>query len=81
MKKLLSRWPGFHSLAVAALLGCLVQIISVPAAHASSDIPLHHWAYDAIERLTAMNIIDRAMLTQRPYSRMQAAKMWHAPSN
>ncbi len=74
MKTLVSRWPGFHLLAVAAWLGCLVQIISAPAAQASSDLPFHHWAYDVIDRLTAMNIIDRAMLTQRPYSRMQAAK-------
>ncbi len=74
MKHCLSRLPGVHALTVAAWLGCLVQIITVPAAHASSDLPLHHWAYDAIERLTAMDIIDRAMLIQKPYSRMQAAK-------
>ena len=74
MKKLLSRLPGIHALAVAAWLGCLVQIITVSAAQASADIPLNHWAYEAVERLWALDLIDRAMLVQKPYSRMQAAK-------
>jgi hypothetical protein len=44
-------------------------------AHASVNLPLHHWAYDAIERLTVLGIIDEAMLTPKPYSRKEAAKM------
>ena len=44
------------------------------AAQASADIPLNHWAYEAVERLWALDLIDRAMLVQKPYSRMQAAK-------
>ena len=43
-------------------------------AYASVNLPLHHWAYDAIERLTAMGVIDRAMVVAKPYSRKQAAK-------
>ena len=74
MKKLLSRLPGIHALAVSAWLGCLMQIITVSAAQASADIPLNHWAYEAVERLWALDLIDRAMLVQKPYSRMQAAK-------
>ncbi|PWT71661.1 MAG: hypothetical protein C5B60_10655, partial [Chloroflexi bacterium] len=41
---------------------------------ASVNLPLHHWAYDAIERLTALGIIDSAMVVAKPYSRKQAAK-------
>ena len=41
---------------------------------ASVNIPLHHWAYEAIERLTALGIIDQAMIVTKPYSRKQAAK-------
>lgn len=41
---------------------------------ASVNLPLHHWSYDAIERLVALGIIDRAMITAKPYSRRQAAK-------
>ncbi len=49
--------------------------VLVPAgAYASVNLPLHHWSYEAIERLTAMGIIDRAMVVPKPYSRKQAAK-------
>lgn len=40
---------------------------------ASVNLPLHHWAYEAIERLTAMGIIDKAMIVSKPYSRKEAA--------
>ncbi|MGH7206962.1 MAG: capsule assembly Wzi family protein [Nitrospiraceae bacterium] len=43
-------------------------------AQASVNLPLHHWAYEAIERLTALGVIDRAMVVPKPYSRKQAAK-------
>ncbi len=41
---------------------------------ASVNLPLHHWVYEAIERLTALDIIDRAIVVPKPYSRKQAAK-------
>ncbi|TLY18890.1 MAG: capsule assembly Wzi family protein [Nitrospirae bacterium] len=40
---------------------------------ASVNLPLHHWAYEAIERLVALGVIDRAMIIPKPYSRKQAA--------
>ena len=43
-------------------------------AYASVNLPLHHWAYEAIERLTALGVIDRAMVISKPYSRQEAAK-------
>lgn len=46
----------------------------VGIASASSNVPLHHWSYDAIERLVALDLIDRAMVVAKPYSRLQAAK-------
>jgi len=51
-------------------LGVLVH----GGAYASVNLPLHFWAYDAIERLTAMGVIDRAMVVTKPYSRREAAK-------
>ncbi|PWT74102.1 MAG: hypothetical protein C5B60_07150, partial [Chloroflexi bacterium] len=48
--------------------------LCVGQAHASVNLPLHHWVYDAIERLTALEIIDSAMVVAKPYSRKQAAK-------
>jgi hypothetical protein len=43
-------------------------------AQAGVNLPLHHWAYEYIERLTALGAIDRAMVTAKPYSRKLAAK-------
>lgn len=51
----------------------VAQTTALRPAQASADIPLHHWSYEAIERLTALNVIDRALVIQKPYSRKQAA--------
>lgn len=58
------------------LVTLLVCLLFFPGrmAEASVNLPLHHWAYEAIERLTALGLIDQAMLTAKPYSRKQAAK-------
>ena len=56
-----------------ALLAGLLLLTATPAP-ASVNLPLHHWAYEAIERLTALGIIDRAMVVPKPYSRKQAAR-------
>src|SRR5437899_9001519 len=57
-------------LALMAVLGIMTSSTAV----ASVNLPLHHWAYEAIERLVALGIIDRAMVVTKPYSRKQAAK-------
>jgi len=57
-------------LALMAVLG----IMTSSTALASVDLPLHHWSYEAIERLVALGIIDRAMVVTKPYSRKQAAQ-------
>ncbi len=44
-----------------------------PSTRAAVDIPLHHWTYEAIDRLVALRVIDRAMLIPKPYSRNEAA--------
>ncbi len=54
--------------------GLILVQATIPAGTlASADIPLGHWSYEAIERLTALDIIDRALVIQKPYSRKQAA--------
>src|SRR3954469_2353940 len=53
----------------------LALATTAPAgAYGAVDLPLHHWAYDAIERLSAMGLIEGAMLGSKPYSRKEAAK-------
>ena len=68
MAALSGRW--LRHLALLAVLGFMT---STPAV-ASVNLPLHHWAYEAIERLVALGVIDRAMVVAKPYSRKQAAK-------
>src|SRR5437867_5645642 len=57
-------------LALLAVLGIMTSSTAV----ASVNLPLHHWSYEAIERLVALGVIDRAMVVAKPYSRKQAAK-------
>ena len=52
----------------------IVILLLDTGVEASVNLPLHHWTYETIERLTALGIIDRAMVVTKPYSRKQAAK-------
>src|SRR5437867_7271180 len=52
----------------------VLGIMTSSTAVASVNLPLHHWSYEAIERLVALGVIDRAMVVAKPYSRKQAAK-------
>lgn len=62
------------SLCLMGLLGVGLVLLNDGRAYASVNLPLHHWAYEAIERLTALGVIDRAMVASKPYSRKQAAQ-------
>jgi hypothetical protein len=55
------------------LLFSLVMGLPLPAL-GSVNIPLHHWSYEALDRLSALGLLDQAMMTARPYSRKQAAR-------
>jgi hypothetical protein len=60
---------------VAALVTCVFTLMCLAIeAEASVNIPLLHWAYQAIERLTALGVIEQTMVVTKPYSRMQAAR-------
>src|SRR5881397_1577964 len=63
-------WRWIRFLVIVAGLA----VLGTGWAQASVNLPLHHWSYEAIERLTALGIIDRAMVVTKPYSRKQAAK-------
>ena len=57
------------------LLVCLaLSVVWSGPVFASSNLPLHHWGYDAIERLIALGVIDRALVGAKPFTRMQAAQ-------
>ena len=50
------------------------SVLMCAPAQAAVNLPLHHWVYESIERLTAMGAIDRAMVSAKPYSRKLAAQ-------
>jgi hypothetical protein len=68
-----------NSLSFPALVGPIALLIlwtmlAPTTGMASVNLPLHHWTYEAIERLTDMGVIDRAMVVTKPYSRKEAAR-------
>lgn len=69
-------FEDLHSvmIALALVVSCVALLAAGEEAEASVNLPLHHWAYEAIERLTAMGVIDRAIVGTKPYSRKQAAR-------
>ncbi|HMZ56939.1 MAG TPA: hypothetical protein PKV55_16225, partial [Nitrospira sp.] len=55
--------------ACGLLLSLLLLMVWSGPAFASSNLPLHHWGYDAIERLIALGVIDRALVGAKPFTR------------
>lgn len=47
----------------------------ITSGYTSSNIPLNHWSYEAMERLVASGIVNTAMLNKRPLTRMDMAGM------
>lgn len=41
----------------------------------SSNVPLRHWSYDAIDKLVGHGLIDSAMITTKPISRLEMARL------
>ncbi len=44
------------------------------AGFVSTNVPLDHWSYDAVDRLIGQGLIDGSMLTTRPVSRLEMAR-------
>ena len=62
--------------------GLILVQATIPAGTlASADIPLGHWSYEAIERLTALDIIDRAWLFRSPIAGNRPPPLWAEPSS
>ncbi|MBN1359607.1 MAG: capsule assembly Wzi family protein [Sedimentisphaerales bacterium] len=54
----------------------LVSICLVRPCHAlvSTNVPLDHWSYDAVDKLANYGLVDSAMLTIKPISRLEMAR-------
>ncbi|MCU0915841.1 MAG: capsule assembly Wzi family protein [Planctomycetes bacterium] len=59
-------------IAVALVLSALL-VWPAPAS-VSTNVPLHHWSYDAVEKLADHGLIDSSMLTTKPLSRLEMAR-------
>ncbi|MGE5294488.1 MAG: capsule assembly Wzi family protein [Solirubrobacterales bacterium] len=58
-----------------ALALIIVALSALPSsALVSTNVPLGHWSYDAVDKLAAYGLIDSAMLTIRPMSRVEMAR-------
>ncbi len=67
----------FYKVLKIAILWVLF-IVSFPRlspGHISANVPLNHWSYEAIERLTASGNIGGVMLNKRPLSRIEMAEI------
>ena len=69
-----NKWLARTVQMLAVLAVGALALLRADEATASVNIPLHHWTYEAIERLTDLGVIDKAMLATKPYSRKEAAR-------
>ncbi len=59
---------------IASCLSLAALIARPAAALVSTNVPLDHWSYDAVEKLANYGLIDSSMLTTKPVSRVEMAR-------
>ncbi len=58
-----------------AVVSILPAVLTLPTfALVSTNVPLDHWSYAAVEKLADYGLIDSSMLTTRPLSRVEMAR-------
>ncbi len=56
-------------------LSVFLAISALPCmAFVSTNVPLDHWSYDAIDKLIGQGLIDSSMMTTKPVSRFEMAR-------
>jgi hypothetical protein len=56
-------------------LSALLVLLAIPClAFVSTNVPLDHWSYDAVDKLIGQGLIDGSMMTTRPVSRFEMAR-------
>ena len=68
---LFANW-GMQRIVASLLL--LTILASLCSAFVSTNVPLDHWSYDAIDKLASYGLIDSPMLTTRPITRIEMAR-------
>jgi hypothetical protein len=59
---------------IAASIIVLTGMTSACCGLVSTNVPLGHWSYSAVEKLASYGFIDSAMLTVRPVTRIEMAR-------
>lgn len=59
---------------IAASFIVLISLAPLCQAQVSTNVPLDHWSYDVVDKLADYALIDSAMLTTRPISRIEMAR-------
>ncbi len=59
---------------IATSLILLVSLGVPCTGNVSTNVPLDHWSYDAIDKLANYGLVDSAMLTIKPISRLEMAR-------
>jgi len=62
------------ALLVLLALPCLSPVLSEVEGFVSTNVPLGHWSYDAVDKLIGQGLLDSDMLTTRPVSRFEMAR-------
>ncbi len=56
------------------LCSLLAMLALLCLSFVSTNVPLNHWSYDAVDKLIGQGLIDGSMLTTRPVSRFEMAR-------
>lgn len=76
--ELAEKWGFMHkyflALFVLLALPCLSPVLSDVVGFVSTNVPLGHWSYDAVDKLVGQGLLDSDMLTTRPVSRFEMAR-------
>ena len=58
-----------------ALVILITAIGGLSLGSVSTNVPLNHWSYAAIDKLAGQGLIDSAMLSTKPFSRLEMARL------
>jgi hypothetical protein len=53
----------------------MALICAVATASVSTNVPLYHWSYAAVDKLIGEGLVDSAMVGTRPFSRIEMARL------
>lgn len=71
-------YSRFKCIVILILLCFLLQVPAFAEAVASSQVPLDSWVYPALDKLSALGLVDSSLQGNRPYTRYEVARQTEA---